>query len=82
MRFWSPDFIIKEFEKLINRGVKTIRIVDEMLLLNLKYYVLCEKLAELNKDDTLRMWSYSRIDTVKRPEILKLVRKAESNGCV
>ena len=77
MRFWSPDFIIKEFEKLIKMGVKTIRIVDEMFLLNPKYYVpLCEKLAELNKDDSLRMWSYSRIDTVKRPEILKLVRKA------
>ncbi len=77
MRFWSPDFIIKEFEKLIKMGVKTIRIVDEMFLLNPKYYIpLCEKLAELNKDDSLRMWSYSRIDTVKRPEILKLVRKA------
>ena len=77
MRFWSPDFIIKEFKKLIDMGVKTIRIVDEMFLLNPKYYVpLCEKLAELNKDDSLRMWSYSRIDTVKRPEILKLVRKA------
>ncbi len=77
MRFWSPDFIIKEFEKLIEMGVKTIRIVDEMFLLNPKYYVpLCEKLAKLNKDDSLRMWSYSRIDTVKRPEILGLVRKA------
>ena len=77
MRFWSPDFIIKEFDKLIKMGVKTIRIVDEMFLLNPKYYVpLCQKLAERNKDDSLRMWSYSRIDTVKRPEILKLVRKA------
>jgi len=58
-------------------GVKTIRIVDEMFLLNPKYYIpLCEKLAERNKDDDLRIWSYSRIDTVKRPEILKLVRKA------
>jgi len=77
MRFWSPDFIIKEFDKLISMGVKTIRIVDEMFLLNPKYYVpLCEKLAERNKDDSLRMWSYSRIDTVKRPEILNLVRKA------
>ena len=77
MRYWSPEFIIKEFDKLINFGVKTIRIVDEMFLLNPKYYVpLCEKLAERNKDDKLRMWSYSRIDTVKRPEILKLVRKA------
>ena len=37
---------------------------------------LIEKLAKLNIDDSLRMWSYSRIDTVKRPEILKLVRRA------
>tara|TARA_B100001123_G_scaffold80096_1_gene90955 strand:+ start:508 stop:2058 length:1551 start_codon:yes stop_codon:yes gene_type:complete len=77
MRFWSPDFVVKEFDKLISMGVKTIRIVDEMFLLNPKYYIpLCEKLAQRNKDDSLRIWSYSRIDTVKRPEILKLVRKA------
>ena len=77
MRFWSTDFIIKEFDKLISMGVKTIRIVDEMFLLNPKYYIpLCEKLAERNKDDTLRIWSYSRIDTVKSPEVLNLVRKA------
>ena len=77
MRFWSPAFIIKEFDKLIQMGVKTIRIVDEMFLLNPKYYIpLCEMLAKRNKDDSLRMWSYSRIDTVKRPEVLKLVRSA------
>ncbi len=77
MRFWSPNFIIKEFEKLIGLGVKTIRITDEMFLLNPKYYLpLCKKLAELNKDDSLRMWAYSRIDTVKNPEVLSLVRKA------
>ena len=77
MRFWSTDFIIKEFDKLIKMGVKTIRIVDEMFLLNPKYYIpLCKKLADRNKDDSLRIWSYSRIDTVKRPEILELVRKA------
>lgn len=77
MRFWSPEFIIKEFQKLINMGVKTIRITDEMFLLNPKYYIpLCKKLAQLNKDDSLRMWAYSRIDTVKNPEILSLVRKS------
>ena len=77
MRFWSTDFIINEIDKLLSMGVKTIRIVDEMFLLNHKYYLpLCEKLAERNKDDSLRIWSYSRIDTVKRPEILKLIRKA------
>ena len=30
MRYWSPDFIINEFKKLIKLGVKTIRITDEM----------------------------------------------------
>ena len=77
MRFWSPEFMIKEFEKLIKLGVKTIRITDEMFLLNPKYYLpLCKKLAELNTDDSLRMWAYSRIDTVKNPEVLSIVRKA------
>jgi len=77
MRFWSPEFIIKEFDKLIGMGVKTIRIVDEMFLLNPKYYLpLCKMLAERNKDDSLRIWSYSRIDTIRRPDILDIVRKA------
>ena len=77
MRFWSTKFVINEFKKLINLGVKTIRIVDEMFLLNPKYYVpLCKELKELNKEDSLKMWAYSRIDTVKNPETLKLVRSA------
>ena len=77
MRFWSTEFIIKEFKKLHNYGVRTIRIVDEMFLLNPKYYKpLCEELKKINKDDDLRMWAYSRIDTVKNPEILNLVRSA------
>ena len=77
MRYWSPEFIIKEFEKLIKMGVRTIKITDEMFLLNPKYYLpLCKKLAELNSDNSLRMWAYSRIDTVKNPEVLSIVRKA------
>jgi len=77
MRYWSPSFIIKEFDKLISMGVKTIRIVDEMFLLNPKYYIpLCEMLSERNKNDELIMWAYSRIDTIRRPGILDLVRKA------
>lgn len=77
MRYWSPDFIIKEFDKLISMGVKTIRITDEMFLLNPKYYIpLCEKLKIRNKNDDLLLWSYSRVDTIKKPETLKLVREA------
>jgi radical SAM superfamily enzyme YgiQ (UPF0313 family) len=77
MRFWSPEFIIKEFDKLFSLGVRTIKITDEMFLLNQKFYLpLCEMLAERNKDDMNKMWAYSRIDTVKNTEILSKVRKA------
>ena len=77
MRYWSPEFIIKEFDKLIELGVYTIKITDEMFLLNRRYYVpLCEMLKERGYGDKLRMWAYSRVDTVRRPDLLKLVREA------
>lgn len=77
MRFWSPEFIIKEFDKLVEMGVETIRIVDEMFLLNKKYYVpLCNMLKERGYADKVRMWAYSRVDTVTNPDTLKLVREA------
>jgi len=77
MRYWSPEFIIGEFEKLINLGVHTIKITDEMFLLNRKYYVpLCEMLRDRGYGKFLRMWAYSRVDTVKRPDLLSLVREA------
>lgn len=77
MRYWSPEFIIKEFDKLVEMGVETIKITDEMFLLNRKYYVpLCEMLRDRGYGERLRMWAYSRVDTVRRPELLKLVRDA------
>lgn len=77
MRHWSTDFIIKEFDKLVNLGVYTIKITDELFLLNKKYYVpLCEKIIERGYGNKLQMWAYSRIDTVRKPETLKLIRKA------
>jgi len=77
MRHWSPDFIIKEFERLIDLGVTTIKITDEMFLLNRKYYTpLCEMLRDRGHGKKLTMWAYSRIDTVRRPETLKLLSEA------
>ncbi len=77
MRYWSPEFIIKEFDKLFESGVETIRIVDEMFLLNPKYYLpLCELLKSRNKKDNIRLWAYSRVDTIKKPNILETVRAA------
>jgi len=77
MRHWSPEFIIKEFDKLVNLGVHTIKITDELFLLNKKYYApLCQELKNRGYGNKLRMWAYSRIDTVRKPETLKLLREA------
>ena len=77
MRFWSPEFIIKEFEKLIDMKVETLRISDEMFLLNKKYYVpLCNKIIESGFSNKLSMWAYSRIDTITNSDQLNLIRRA------
>jgi len=77
MRFWSPEFIIQEFDKLIAMGVRTLRISDEMFLLNKKYFIpLCEMLRDRGYGKDLNMWAYSRVDTVRNVEHLKLVREA------
>ena len=78
MRYWSPEFILKQFDKLHEMGVSTIRLCDEMFLLNSKYYVpICEGLAKKEYSKDLLLWAYSRIDTVsKDPGVLKLLRKA------
>ncbi|MDE3098674.1 MAG: radical SAM protein [Verrucomicrobiota bacterium] len=74
MRFWSPQFMLKEFEKLAGMGVQTIRVSDEMFFLNRNYFEpLVNGLAE--RDLGLRLWTYSRVDTV-RPQYLEKFRKA------
>jgi radical SAM superfamily enzyme YgiQ (UPF0313 family) len=77
MRHWSADFIINEFDKLAAMGVYTIKITDELFLFNKRYYEpLCRALAAREYRDRLTMWAYSRIDTVRSPELLNLVRSA------
>jgi anaerobic magnesium-protoporphyrin IX monomethyl ester cyclase len=74
MRFWSPGLIAGELEKLARMGVQTVRISDEMFFLNRRYYEpLLQQVVE--RDLNLRMWAYSRVDTV-RPSALELFSKA------
>lgn len=76
IRYWSPEFIISEFEKLINMGVYTIKITDELFFLNKKYFVpICEMLRDRGYGEKLLMWAYSRIDSINL-EFLKLIRSA------
>lgn len=77
MRFWSVGHTLNQFDKLAELGVRTIRVVDEMFLLYRKHYEpLCDSLSKRPYADELRMWAYSRVDTVTNPEVLKLVRSA------
>jgi radical SAM superfamily enzyme YgiQ (UPF0313 family) len=77
MRFWSSQLIANELEKLSEMGVETVRISDEMFFLNKRYYepLLNEIVKRKLK---LRMWAYSRIDTV-RTEYLELFQSAGIN---
>jgi len=80
MRFWSPALIIREFDKLVEMGVRTLRISDEMFLLNKRYFVpLCEMLSERGYGEKLNMWAYSRIDTVRDQNHLDLLKAAGIN---
>mgnify|MGYP001277494598 CR=1 FL=1 len=77
MRFWSPELILKEFEKLWDYGVRTLRISDEMFFLNRKYYVpILEGLIKRNMK--FNLWAYARVDSVRKDQ-LELFKKAGVN---
>ncbi len=77
MRFWSPNLILKEFEKLYEFGVKTLRISDEMFFLNRKYYVpILEGLIQ--RGLKFNLWAYARVDSVRKDQ-LELFKRAGVN---
>lgn len=77
MRFWSPEWVAREMRKLADMGVRTLRISDEMFFLNRKYYEPVLKQA-IDEDFGFNMWTYSRIDTVRKGA-LELFKRAGVN---
>lgn len=77
MRFWSPAWVGREMKKLADLGVKTLRISDEMFFLNRKYYVPVLQEA-IDQDFGFNMWTYSRVDTVRR-DALDIFKRAGVN---
>ncbi len=76
-RYWNPDFIIKQFDYLASKGVKQIKIADEMWVLKPKHFMtLCDLLIE--RDYGFNIWAYTRIDTVK-PKYLDRLKRAGVN---
>ncbi len=77
MRFWSPEWVSREMQKLAGMGVRTLRISDEMFFLNRKFYAPILQQA-IDQDFGFNMWTYSRVDTVRK-DALDLFKRAGIN---
>lgn len=77
MRYFSPEVIVKQFDKLYEMGVHTIKITDELFMLDKRYYIpLCKMLKDRGYGKYFRLWIYSRCDSLGNPETLQLVKDA------
>lgn len=76
-RMRRPDQVVKEIQYLHrNFGVTTIKIIDEMFVLNDAHVTaICQGLIDAGLGPKLNIWAYARVDTVK-PERLALLRAA------
>jgi len=74
-RLWSPDSVIKDIGILVEEyGVKNIKFVDEMFVLNKNHvFGICDRIIERGYD--VNIWAYARVDTVK-DEFLDKLRRA------
>lgn len=73
-RFWDPDFMITQFDEIARRGIKNIKIADELFVLNANHCMkLCELIIERGYD--FNIWAYARVDTAKE-QFLETLRKA------
>lgn len=76
-RMRSPDVVVAEIKMLHEAyGVSTIKIIDELFVLNRKHYSgICQGIIDSGLGDKLNIWAYARVDTV-HPENLDLLRRA------
>ena len=69
-RWWSPEFIITQFDYFAKQGVKNVKIADELFVLNPNHFMkICDLIIE--RKYNFNIWAYSRIDTCK-PQYLDL----------
>ena len=77
-RYRSAQSVIEEIDLVVQKyGVRNIKILDEMFVLNYRHvHDVCDKLIERGYD--LNIWAYARVDTVKE-EILEKLKRAGFN---
>jgi len=71
-RMWSPEAVIKEIDYLVvNYGIKNLKFVDEMFVLNKNHVLgICDLLIE--RDYEVNIWAYARVDSVQERFLDKL----------
>lgn len=73
-RWWSPEFIIKQFDYIASQGVRNVKIADELFVLNPRHFeAICDLIIQRGYD--FNIWAYSRVDTCK-PKYLDKLSKA------
>jgi len=77
-RYWSPEFTIQQLDYLANKGVKHIKIADELFLNNPNKHAmpLCDLIIDRGYD--FNIWAYTRVNTVREHHLDKL-KKAGVN---
>ena len=72
-RWWSPKFIINQFEFFAKNNVKNIKIADELFVLNPNHFLnICDLIIDRGYD--FNIWAYSRVDTCKPSYLDKLYK--------
>ncbi len=78
VRYRSPRLVVDEIGVMVEKyGVRHLKIIDELFILNEKHYMaIADLLIERRYD--LNIWAYARVDTVK-PVHLDRMKKAGIN---
>ena len=78
IRYRSPETVVEEIGMLVNKyGVKNIKIIDELFVLNEDHYLKIVDLLIANGYD-LNIWVYARVDTIKKENLARM-KKAGIN---
>ncbi len=78
IRYRSPQLVADEIGRLVeDYGVKNIKIVDELFVLNEQHYMTIVDLL-ISRGYNLNIWAYARVDTV-RPQNLARMKQAGIN---
>lgn len=82
IRYWSIDKVVSWIDELVNKyKVRNIRFDDELFILSPKRVEkFCD--AVIERDYSLNIWVYGRVDTIEEPLLKKLKNSGVSWICL